>query len=458
MPSWLRHTNWFQRIALGFVAATAVLFVYLRARGQDGSGLVILSLLVSLPAFRKQILWRVRNRLLITYFLFGVIPLFLILWLLGTTAVLLLGQVAAERVRHDLEARIETVYALTHDLAVAASYNSSAALLEKIRNREPRLSVSLQLNGKPVPPQRAGVTFANPPGWLEPGFKGIFESDRRYYLGARAADGNADVFTYLPLDDETLATITPRAVVAGIIGADRNVNMNSSFSGSSIAVEVNGVRQPVVSPHLAQPRNTWDIAVASPLNWEVRTSSGKPERIMFPVLSRPSRLLAGIVTGLTARFMIRFLTIVCGFLLLVEVVSLVWSILLTRTITRSVNDLYQGTQHVSSGDFSHQIPVRGADQLSALARSFNSMTGQIRHFIGEMRKKQSWNPNWKSRGRYRPGCFRARYRSSRRWKWQVSVYRAVLSAATITISCGWTNGSQRSLSAMYREKEYRRRF
>jgi hypothetical protein len=127
MASWLRRTNWFQRIALGLVAAAAVLFVYLRARGQDDTGPLILAILISLLAFRKQILWRVRNRLLITYFLFGVIPLFLIFWLLGILAVLLLGQVAAERVRPDLEARIESVYALTHDLAVTASYNSSAA-------------------------------------------------------------------------------------------------------------------------------------------------------------------------------------------------------------------------------------------------------------------------------------------------------------------------------------------
>src|SRR5205823_2570360 len=39
------------------------------------------------------------------------------------------------------------------------------------------------------------------------------------------------------------------------------------------------------------------------------------------------------------------------------------------------------------GDFSHQIPVRGKHQLSDLAKSFNSMIAQIKHFIGEMRKK-----------------------------------------------------------------------
>src|SRR5262245_19787834 len=63
MTSWLRGTNWFQRIALVLLAVAAVLGVYLRARGKDGTGLLILALLISLLAFRKQILWRVRNRL-----------------------------------------------------------------------------------------------------------------------------------------------------------------------------------------------------------------------------------------------------------------------------------------------------------------------------------------------------------------------------------------------------------
>jgi len=51
-----------------------------------------------------------------------------------------------------------------------------------------------------------------------------------------------------------------------------------------------------------------------------------------------------------------------------------------------VNDLYQGTLHVVAGDFSTKCRSVAAP-VDDLAVSFNSMTQQIRHYIGEMRKK-----------------------------------------------------------------------
>jgi phosphoserine phosphatase RsbU/P len=69
-------------------------------------------------------------------------------------------------------------------------------------------------------------------------------------------------------------------------------------------------------------------------------------------------------------------------------VSLIISIGLTRTITRSVHDLYVGTKHVANADFSHRIPIRTKDQLSELAGSFNSMTDQIQRLIVKVKEKE----------------------------------------------------------------------
>jgi phosphoserine phosphatase RsbU/P len=53
-----------------------------------------------------------------------------------------------------------------------------------------------------------------------------------------------------------------------------------------------------------------------------------------------------------------------------------------------VHDLYVGTLKVAAGDLAYQIPVRGKHQLSDLASSFNGMSSQIRHYLGEMKKKE----------------------------------------------------------------------
>jgi hypothetical protein len=70
MAPWLRRTTWFQRVALFLVLAALVLLVYRLATGSDSPiGTIILATLIALVAFRKPLLWRVRNRLLITYLL-----------------------------------------------------------------------------------------------------------------------------------------------------------------------------------------------------------------------------------------------------------------------------------------------------------------------------------------------------------------------------------------------------
>jgi O-antigen ligase len=109
MTQWLRGRTVLQRVALALtvLALGAVIASYLF--GGTSGGFVTLAFIVCYIAFRKELLWRVRNRLLVTYFLFGVVPIFLIGLSLMLAAEFLLGQFAAQRVLQDLEARIESV-------------------------------------------------------------------------------------------------------------------------------------------------------------------------------------------------------------------------------------------------------------------------------------------------------------------------------------------------------------
>jgi sigma-B regulation protein RsbU (phosphoserine phosphatase) len=61
---------------------------------------------------------------------------------------------------------------------------------------------------------------------------------------------------------------------------------------------------------------------------------------------------------------------------------------MTRTATAAVAELYDATQHVDRGDFTHRIPVKSKDQLADLALSFNSMTASIEKLMQEQREKQ----------------------------------------------------------------------
>jgi len=73
---------------------------------------------------------------------------------------------------------------------------------------------------------------------------------------------------------------------------------------------------------------------------------------------------------------------------LAEAASIMLGVLLTRSITRAIHNLDQGTQHVKSGDFSHRIVVQSQDQLGALADSFNQMTEYVQQLIKERVEKE----------------------------------------------------------------------
>jgi phosphoserine phosphatase RsbU/P len=61
---------------------------------------------------------------------------------------------------------------------------------------------------------------------------------------------------------------------------------------------------------------------------------------------------------------------------------------LARTITGSVHDLFEGTERIRQGDFTHRIPIRRRDQLGELAGSFNSMTASVQELLQQKAEKE----------------------------------------------------------------------
>lgn len=326
---WLRRTTRFQRISLGLLTATVLLWVFARFNGSTPAVFVVLAVLIAFFAFRKQLLWRVRNRLLLTFFLVGVVPVVLVGLMFLLSLELALGQFVVQRTRQGLDAQIK--------------------LLESVA-RNPALSTE-------VP--------------------GILEREGKYYLGFPSLNK--------PLDDEMVRAMTDGSVTLGaIFQSDDDLDIELNSTGARVLKGPQDKRVEVRAVRLPPSKGFWDLPIPAAFTQDVE---GSNKEVVIVLLTRVSSLTAGFGSGAWAQVSLAILAIAGGFLLLVELVSLISSIGLTRTITRSVHDLYQGTQLVAAGDFSHQIPVRGDHQLSELATSFNSMTSKIRHYVGEMRKK-----------------------------------------------------------------------
>src|SRR5260370_770043 len=75
----------------------------------------------------------------------------------------------------------------------------------------------------------------------------------------------------------------------------------------------------------------------------------------------------------------------CG--LMMQMACLV-GIVLTRTVTYSVANLYTAAEYSNRGHFTHRIQVRHKDQLGALQTAFNSMTESLHRLIEEQKEKE----------------------------------------------------------------------
>ncbi|MBI1941215.1 MAG: SpoIIE family protein phosphatase, partial [Acidobacteria bacterium] len=67
--------------------------------------------------------------------------------------------------------------------------------------------------------------------------------------------------------------------------------------------------------------------------------------------------------------------------------ALIVGVRMTRSITRTVDNLYDATERVKAGDLAHRINLPARDQLSALGEAFDSMTASVEGLIRESEEK-----------------------------------------------------------------------
>src|SRR5262245_56764692 len=75
----------------------------------------------SIRPLTQKLLWRLRNRLLVTFLFFGVVPLVLVCIMLLMVSSVLFGQIAADMARQELERQNDEVYAAANNAALRAA-------------------------------------------------------------------------------------------------------------------------------------------------------------------------------------------------------------------------------------------------------------------------------------------------------------------------------------------------
>jgi len=420
-----RLTCYLAGMAVALFALQKLLGLFAASWGQYLGGwvdflLFVAIVLFSILAFRwvkRRILWRVRNRLIVTYVFIGVIPAVLLVAMAFITLYGLAGQFAVFVVTSEINSQLRSL-----ESANAAVSNELAAHLERgdkptaeslagLKKRDPawdRRQVCAWYVGKPLPlcyeSKGAGLSL---PIFVKGRFREIVRDHGELHLrvvtSLSVGPQTLTVVTSEPFDKELLGKIaadlgeitllapeemTPEKSDSGV-----HVNVAAATSGQQgTTVRDNRALRPVFTVGvLTIPTSTFDreVLFATPIK-VVDWNTGQESAAGAAVRTRPSVLYGHLFAALGEFVgMVGYtLVAVAIFFAIIELIALIIGMRMTRTVTAAVAHLHDATKHVDRGDFSHRIPVKSSDQLADLAHSFNSMTASIEKLILEQKEKQ----------------------------------------------------------------------
>jgi sigma-B regulation protein RsbU (phosphoserine phosphatase) len=321
----------------------------------------------------KGAIWRLRNRLLAAYLFIAVVPVVLILTLVGIAAWAVIGQMAIYLVNTELRQRenalLRPAEALAH-VPVNDPETAVGRFAMMTRNAFPNFEMLIA--GRRELRYPTGAAIIPPPhGW--PDTSGlIVKADGgqdRLYAWAHVNASGEDVTVLAPITVDVLSGLAPGLGDVGfapLIGYARQSSIPPKQSFLDFAL-----------------RGVYPVEVP---RWE---DPGQHRRLILYVRTRPSAVLGAVFQKVDwAELVLTVFVVVSIVFLLVELVSLVVGIQLSRTITGAVHDIYAGTERIKEGDFGYRIPVKGNDQLAELAVSFNHMTENLGRLILVAKEKE----------------------------------------------------------------------
>ena len=393
----------------------------------DFLSLVVFVLLCVLAVRRiaSPLLWRMRNRLIVTYVFIGVIPLLLLISLAGLAFYLFAGQFATYIVTSQLGAEIDALQSsnlvIAREIADKVERNQVSPEFEKQQSSvwgDRQLWV--WLDGKLLinePAKGQNLIAPSLPSHLPDQFSHVVRDSGQLLMRSsttvRTSRGRLIVISSRPIDQKMLldlsshlGQITLYASGLRLQKVDQNAPLPKGFSlaagvpdapnekGSKYVLDTGaGSLRPTLSVGSIPPATgLLDREVSFPtalyvVNWADGDTS-QPAAIS--VQTRLSTLYDHLFSslGYFAPAVEVFLLLLAILLGVTEVIAWWIGTRLTRSVTRAVAQLYVATTHINRGDFSHRIPISSRDQLSALSSSFNLMTTSLEKLMLEQKEKQ----------------------------------------------------------------------
>ena len=400
---------------------------------------------------KRQLLWRVRRKLILSYIFVGLVPVLLAIIFFALCGVLLFMSISSYVVQTRLRSVTEQAQFLARSVAIDVSQGLSVGDVEDRLERKqhafstrfPDASLAVvpvvrtcasDVPGQPVPVPLRHAQIAGPwlhvapvdelPRWIGcGGFSGLMAywvgspdaldktlealaNRRRGQTSSQDAESVGDTRLFvravaLPEGPAPTFAVVLDLPINELVAVRLQEETGIELRGVGL-LSGNEQARPILGRRSLKP--------ATPVSSSVTTSRGQPNWVVLLAYTDWRTGRTGAVTqsfgmrigeiydrllpsnmpnGLTfGQLLMAFIVVVGLLFLVIQFVALVMGLALARSITGSVHELFVGTERVRQGDFTHQIQVRARDQLGELADSFNNMTGRLGQLLAEMTEKK----------------------------------------------------------------------
>lgn len=393
---------------------------------------------------QRRLLWRVRRKLILSYIFVGVVPVLLVVAFFLLAGLLLFLNVGAYLVVSSIHGVRDDALLLAQSMAsdlAPSGGRDSRELLERKRaslaRQYPEASIAVvPTSSEPCAGAAADVGAARPrpgseragaqatqerpalvavgpwthlaapkvlPAWVScTGFAGLLAVSAPASQGGEGGIGLMVRAAGLPRDGSpafaVVIDIPLDVTLKSRIREETSVKLGqvsviSPTGGESVrpAQDAGGEAASLIrlaaSDTSAKRRFPW-VALLDWWDW----STGRSERATVNLemnLGDVYEHVSGRFGSLSFGNVFLIILAILGVLFfIIEVVALIMGLILARSITGSVHQLFAGTERVRLGDFGHKIRIRTRDQMGELAESFNSMTGSIQELLRQAEEKK----------------------------------------------------------------------
>jgi phosphoserine phosphatase RsbU/P len=374
---------------------------------------------------KRVVLWRVRRKLMLSYLFVGVLPVLLLILFFAIAGLLLFVNVGAYMLSTRVTRVVERAQSLAQtaaaDLAHLNGAGDTAAALAAHQQRAnaqfPLVSYALVPSSAACSPSvalevRPAVATAGPwehttppgsvPEWVScAGYSSLVAGrvtrSAPVWVTARAlawvthGGVREAVVVDVPLSDMLVAEIAADTGVGlETVRLFDDVEEGLAVSDDAPADIVLGPANITFGRGASNRSVSW-TSLLDFTSWD----DGKPHQLMVEfglALGTAYEHLAasaGRINEISiSQVLLIALAAVAVLFLIILVVAFLVGLSLARSITGAVHELFEGTEKVRAGDFSHKIVVRSGDQLGELAQSFNSMTASIEQLLRTKAQKE----------------------------------------------------------------------